>query len=50
MPLAEEQALEFDLPQKLAVAPFEGFAHRAPRVRGSGSVCDLFVWHEDHFP
>jgi hypothetical protein len=50
MPLAKEQTPEFDFSGKLAMLPFEGFAHLAAGVRDGDSVCDLFIRHEDHFP
>jgi hypothetical protein len=50
VPLAEEQAFESDLPRKLAVPPLKGFADFAAELRDGGSVCNLFVRHQDHFP
>jgi len=50
MPLAKKQTREFDFSRKLAMLSFEGFAHLAPGGRNGGSVSDVFVWHDNHFP
>ena len=50
MPLAKEQTATFDFSRKLAMLPFESVAHLAAGLRDGGSVCDLFIRHEDPFP
>jgi hypothetical protein len=50
MPLAKEQTAKFDFSRKQAMLPVESLAHLAAELRDGGSVCDLFIRHEDPFP